>query len=70
MDFAVPVNRRLKLKEIEKKDKNLNLAGELKKLWKMKVMFIPIINGALGTVTEGLLKTLENLEIRGRVEII
>ena len=31
MDFAVPVNHRIKLKECEKKDKNLNLARELKK---------------------------------------
>ena len=32
--------------------------------------FIPIVIGALGTVTEGLLKELEDLEIRRRVEII
>ena len=32
--------------------------------------FIPIVIGALGTVTEGLLKGLEDLEIRGRVETI
>ena len=35
----------------------------------MKVTFIPIIIGAFGTVTKGL-KGLEDLEIRGRVEII
>ena len=31
---------------------------------------IPNIIGALGTVTEGLIKGLEDLEIRGRVETI
>ena len=31
---------------------------------------MPIIIGAPGIVTEGLLKGLENLEIRGRVETI
>ena len=36
----------------------------------MKVTFIPIVIGALGTVTKGLVKGLENLEIRGRVETI
>ena len=36
----------------------------------MKVMFIPIIIGALGTVTEGLSKRLDELEIRGGVETI
>ena len=32
--------------------------------------FIPIVIGALGTVTKGLVKGLEDLEIRGRVEAI
>ena len=31
VDFAVPANHRIKLKECEKKDKHLNLARELKK---------------------------------------
>ena len=31
--FAVPADHRIKLKECEKKDKYLNLARELKKLW-------------------------------------
>ena len=37
-------------------DKYLDLARELKKLWNMKGMFIPIVIGALGTDAEGLLK--------------
>ena len=36
----------------------------------MKVKFIPIVIGALGTVNEESLKGLEDLEIRGRVETI
>ena len=55
VDFAVPADRRVKLKENEKKDKYLDLARELKKLWHMKAKFIPIVIGALGTVTKGLL---------------
>ena len=34
----------------------------------MKVTSIPIMTGALGTVTKELIKELEDLEIRGRVE--
>ena len=68
MDFAVPADHRVKLKESEKKYKYLDLIRELKKLRNMKVMFILIIIGALGTVTERLIKTLEDLEIRGQVE--
>ena len=61
---------RINLKESEKKDNYLDLARELKKLWNMKVMIVPIVIGALGTITNGLLKGLEDLEVGGRVETI
>ena len=35
----------------------------------MKLTNIPIVIGARGTVTKGLLKGLEDLEVGGRVEI-
>ena len=70
VDFAVPADHRIKLRECEKKDKYLDLARELKKLWNMQVTIIPIIIGAFGTVTKGLLKGLEDLEVGGRVETI
>ena len=70
VDFAVPVDHRINLKESEKKDKYLNLARELKKLWNMKVTIVPIVISALGTITKELLKGLENLEVGGRVETI
>ena len=37
MDFAVPSDHRINLKECAKKDQYLDLARELKKLWNMKV---------------------------------
>ena len=70
VDFAVPAHHRINLKESEKKDKYLNLVRELKKLWNMKVTIVPIVIGALGTVTKGLLKCWEDLEVGGRVETI
>ena len=36
----------------------------------MKGTITPIVNGASGTVTKGLLKGLEDLEVGGRVETI
>ena len=36
----------------------------------MKVTFIVIVIGAIGTITKGLLKGLEDLEVGGRVENI
>ena len=70
IDLAVPADHRIKLKEWEKKDKYQDLARELKKLWNMQVRIIPIIIDAFGTVTQGLLKGLEDLEIGGRMETI
>ena len=74
MEFAAPANYRVKLKESEKKDKYLDLARELNKLWNTKVTIIPIVLfyqfGALATVIEGLSKGLEDLEIKRRVETI
>ena len=60
----------MKLKECEKRDKYLDIARELKKLWNMKVTIIPIVVGALGSVTKGLVQGPEDLEITGQVETI
>ena len=68
VDFAVPADHKIKLKECEMKDRSLDLARELKKLWNMQVTIIPIVIGASGRVTKRLLKGLEELEVGGRVE--
>ena len=68
VDFAVPADHRIKLKESEKKDKYHDLARELKKLWNMTI--IPIVFGAFGTLTKGLFKGLEVLEVGRREEAI
>ena len=70
VDFAVPDDHRIKLKECEKKDKFLDIARELKKLWNMQVTIIPIVIGAFGIVTKGLQMGLEDLEVGGPVETI
>ena len=40
------------------------------KLWNMQVTIIQIVIGAFGTVTKGLLKGLEDLEVGGGVETV
>ena len=70
VDFAVPADHKIKLKECEKRDKYLDLARELKKLWNMELTIVPIVIGAFGTITKGLLKVLEDLEVGGWVETI
>ena len=61
MDYAVPADHRIKLKECEKKDKYQDLPGELKKA--MEHEGDNYYNHAFGTVTKGWLKELEDLEI-------
>ena len=36
----------------------------------MKVRIVPLVIGVLGTITKGLLKGLEDLEVGGQVETI
>ena len=36
----------------------------------MKVTIVPIVIGALGTITKGLLKGLKDLEVGGRIETL
>ena len=68
MNFAVPVDHEVKLQESEKRDKYPNLAREAKKLWNMTVTAILIVIVELNAVTKRLVQTLEDLEVRGRVE--
>ena len=70
VDFAVPADHMINQKESEKKDEYLDFARELKKLWNMKVTIVLIVIGALGTITKGLLRGLEDLEVGRRVETI
>ena len=52
--FAVKVYHKVKVKESGKRDKYLDLARELEKLWNMIVVVIRIIICALNTVSKGL----------------
>ena len=56
MDFAVPDNHKVKIKENEIRDKYLDLARELRKLWNIRVTVVPFVVGALGTTSKVLEK--------------
>ena len=70
MDFTVTADHRVKIKESEKIDNYLDLAGELRKLWNMKVTMIRIVIGAFRTVSKGWEMGLEELENGRRTETI
>ena len=68
MDFAVPVDHRVKVKENKTIDKYLDLSRKLKKLRNIiNVTVISIVDCALGMVSKGLEKRLEEFEIKGRI---
>ena len=70
VNFAVPADHRIKLKEYEKKDKYPNLAKELKKTMEHEGDNYTNCDSCFGTVRKGLLKGLEDLEVNGRLETI
>ena len=66
VNFAVLAEHRVKLK----REISTSTLPKNWKNWNMKVTVMPIRIDALGTVTRGLIKGLEDLEIRGWVETI
>ena len=67
IDFAIPYDSRVDNKEIEKIEKYQDLVRELKKLWDMKVVVIPIVFAALGTTPKTPKKRIEDIGIETRV---
>ena len=43
MDFAAPAENKMKIKESENRDKYLDLAIELKKLWKLLLYLLKLL---------------------------
>ena len=70
VELTVPADHKVKIKESENRDMYLDLVRELRKWCIMSVTVIPIVAGALGTVTKRLERGEEILEIRGRIETI
>ena len=70
MDFAVSADITMKIKENEKRNKNHDLARESRNQWNMSMTVMPNVIGALGTVSKGLERGLEELEIGGRAKTI
>ena len=68
--LVVKKRRKRTLGKDKRKNKQLDLVGELKKLWSMKVTVIQIIGGILRTIPKGLERRLKELKIRGRIETI
>ena len=62
VDFSIPADLRMKIKESSQINKFLDLAKELTTVWNMKVTEIPIVFGVLGMVSKALENNLEELK--------
>ena len=63
IDFACPMDHNVEEKEKEKIRVYQELQFELEKLWKTKIKIVPIIIGALGTVTKNLETHLKSIDL-------
>lgn len=61
IDFAVPMDHRVRVKEDIKVDTYLDLAAEVRRQYHVKTEIVPVVIGALGTVPNRLEESLEKL---------
>ena len=62
--FSRSADQRVKIRENKKKEKQLDMARKLKRLWNMRVTVTPVV---VGIVPKGLEK-LKELKITGRID--
>ena len=70
IDIAIPGDTRVVKKEEEKIDKYKELAFEIGRLWKVKPRVIPIVIGALGTISSRLIPYLAEIGVQLSFETI
>ena len=70
MDFAVPADHKVKIEESEKSDKFVDLTRELQNTREHEGDCDINCNMCTWDITKGLIKRLEDLEIREQIEII
>ena len=64
IDIAIPGDVRVHEKDIEKIEKYQELKREIKRLWKLRtVQIVPVVVGALGSVTKRLRDFIKKLDI-------
>ena len=67
IDFAMPYDTGVDDKDVEEIEKYLDLARELKKVWNMKVIVVPLVVGALRTPAKELEKRLKTCGIETKI---
>ena len=69
IDVAVPGDVRMAEKETEKIEKYDELKREVERLWKVKAKVIPIVLGALGTVTRSLSNYIKEIGVKTQIKL-
>ena len=69
-DVAVLGDVRIAEKEMEKIEKYDELKREVERLWKVKAKVIPIVLGALGTVTRNLSNYIKEIGVNTQIKLI
>ena len=67
IDFTILYDTRVHDKEVEKIEKYLDLARELKKVWNMRVAVVPLVIGDWGTPAKALEKRLKTIGTETKV---
>ena len=70
IDVAVPGDVRIAETETEKIEKYDELKREVERLWKVKAKVIPIVLGALGTVTRSLSNYIKEIGVKTQIKLI
>ena len=63
VDFVIPMDYHIEEKEEEKTDKYMDLAAEVRRQFREKTVILPIVLGALRTVSAKLSEMLKKLNI-------
>ena len=71
IDIACPFDTRIVEKEDEKIEKYQDLKYEIKKIWKFKeVTIVPIVIGALGTLSKNVCSWMDKIEMREKTDLL
>ena len=70
IDVAIPNDHNIKEKEEKKIKKYTDLKLEVSKIWNCSSKVIPVIVGALGSVTKNLEKHLKSIEVDCKISVI
>ena len=65
--FAIPYDTRVDDKEVENIEEYLDLARELKKVWNIRVIVVPLVAGAMGTPAKELERRLKTIGIETKI---